>query len=141
MPLTGKATRYLRGLGHDLSPIVQIGKEGLTDGLIAATSRALLDHELIKVRVGGEAPDDRMTSAEQLASRTGADLVQILGRTCLLYKRHPKKPVIVLPKGGTPLAATSKAKPAKGTKSDAAEALDEGEELGETDDEELEEGA
>lgn len=114
MKLSGKASRFLRSLGHELSPVVQVGKEGVTDGLVAATARALLDHELIKVRVGAEAPDDRVASAEQLSERTGAALVQVLGRTCLLYRRHPEKPRITLPKGAMPGAAGSGAKGAKG---------------------------
>ena len=95
--LTGKAARHLRGLGHDLSPIVQIGKEGITDSLVAATNAAMLTHELVKVRVLAEAPLDRKDAAAELADKTGASLAQVLGRTFLLYKRHPKKPKIVLP--------------------------------------------
>ena len=96
--LHGKANRFLRGRGHDLDAIVQIGKDGISDGLVQATARALLDHELIKVRVNGEAPDDRHESLAALASATSSELVQVLGRTGLLYKRHPEKPRIQLPK-------------------------------------------
>jgi len=95
--LKGKAARHLRALGHDLSPTVSIGKEGVTDGLVAATSAALSAHELIKVRVQSEAPVDRKEVAAELAGRTESALAQVLGRTFLLYKRHPKKPKIVLP--------------------------------------------
>jgi RNA-binding protein len=97
-PLTGKALRYLRGLGHHLAPVVQIGKEGITDALVAATREALLAHELVKVRVGTEAPIDRRAAGEELAGRAGAALAQTLGRTLLLYKRHPRKPKIALPR-------------------------------------------
>ena len=96
--LSGKAARYLRGLGHHLEPIIQIGKEGITDGLVTATRAALLAHELVKVRVLSEAPVDRKEAGEQLAERAGAALAQTLGRTLLLYKRHPHKPKIVLPR-------------------------------------------
>ena len=96
--LSGKAARYLRGLGHHLEPIIQIGKDGITEGLVAATRAALLAHELVKVRVLTEAPVDRKEAGEQLAERAGAALAQTLGRTLLLYKRHPHKPKIVLPR-------------------------------------------
>lgn len=96
-PLTGKAIRHLRGLGHHLDPIVQIGKEGITEALVAATREALAAHELVKVRVGTEAPIDRKEAGVELAAATGAELAQTLGRTLLLYLRHPKKPKIVLP--------------------------------------------
>jgi RNA-binding protein len=99
-PISGRAARHLRALGHDLAPVVLVGKEGITEGLIAATSAALLTHELIKVKVQSEAPVDRKDAAVELAERTGSALAQVLGRTFLLYKRHPKKPRIVLPGPG-----------------------------------------
>jgi len=96
--LSGRAARYLRGLGHHLEPIIQIGKEGITEGVVTATKAALLAHELVKVRVLSEAPVDRKEAGEELAKRAGAALAQTLGRTVLLYKRHPHKPKIVLPR-------------------------------------------
>ena len=54
--LTSKAARHLRALGHDLSAVVFVGKEGVSDALVAATNDALLTHELIKVKVQAEAP-------------------------------------------------------------------------------------
>lgn len=97
VPVTNKQARHLRGLGHHLDPLVQVGKEGVTEGLTKATARALLDHELIKIRIGTEAPDDRHASAAALANATSSLLVGVLGRTALLYKRHPKKPKLELP--------------------------------------------
>jgi len=97
-PLTGKSIRHLRGLGHHLDPVVQIGKEGVTEPLVAAVKEQLLAHELIKVRVGTEAPVDRKEVAEALAKETGAALAQVLGRTFLLYKRHPNKPKLEIPR-------------------------------------------
>jgi RNA-binding protein len=96
--LSGKAVRHLRALGHHLDPVVQVGKEGITDGVVLATREALLAHELIKIRILQEAPVDRKAAGEELSERTGAALAQTLGRTLLLYKRHPNKPKLVLPK-------------------------------------------
>src|SRR5579885_2675156 len=87
--LSGKQRRHLRGLGHHLNPIVQIGKEGLSEGLRAATGAALLDHELIKVRLLENAEGDRHDLATALAAACGAVLVQVIGRTALLYRRRP----------------------------------------------------
>lgn len=95
--LTGKQRRYLRGLGHVLEPVLQVGKGGVTDSVIAATDQALLAHELIKVRRGSECPADRHEVGEALAARTGAEVVQTLGRTLLLYREHPEKPRIRVP--------------------------------------------
>ncbi len=85
--------RRLRAAGHHLSAIVQVGKEGVSDAVLRQLDRALLDHELVKVKVGTETPEDRFETAEALlAGVEGASLAQILGRTLLVYRRHPKKP-------------------------------------------------
>lgn len=96
-PIAGSGIRYLRGLGHHLDAVIQIGKDGITDALVAATNEALRTHELIKVKVGSEAPIDRKEAGPELATKTGATLAQTLGRTLLLYKRHPSKPKIEIP--------------------------------------------
>ena len=51
MPLNSKQIRHLRGRGHHLSAVVNVGKEGVTDGVAAALDQALTDHELVKVKV------------------------------------------------------------------------------------------
>ena len=97
-PLSGRAIRYLRGLGHHLDAVLQIGKEGVTDAVVDALEAQLKAHELVKVKVGSESPIDRKEAGPELAQRSGAVLAQILGRTLLLYKRHPNKPKIELPR-------------------------------------------
>jgi RNA-binding protein len=97
--LTGKQKRFLRGLGHALDPIVHVGKAGITEGLVRAVDRALVDHELIKLRVLEEAPVDRKHVADELATQACAAVVQILGRNVLLYRPRPEEPGIVLPAG------------------------------------------
>ena len=94
--MNGKARRHLRGLGHHLDPIVRVGQGGITEGVIRAAKAALLDHELIKVRVR-EAPDHQKVVAAQLAEACGAEVVQVLGKTFLLYQAHPEEPKIELP--------------------------------------------
>lgn len=98
MALTGKQVRYLRGLGHHLSAVVQVGHGGITDGVVKAVDQALLDHELIKIKVSDTAPEDRREAVRILAQRTGSEEVQVLGRTLLLYRPHPEDPKIKLPK-------------------------------------------
>lgn len=78
--------------------VVQIGKDGLDDGLVAAVDRALTDHELVKVKVGEGAGLDRHEAAEELAQRTHSELAQVLGNIVLLYRPHPDEPQIVLPR-------------------------------------------
>ncbi len=98
MPLSGKQRLHLRGLGHSLEPIVQIGKLGLTDAVTAAVDTALEEHELIKVRIGTECPDDRHDVAERLAPAVKSEVAQVLGRTLLLWRKRPKDSKIQLPK-------------------------------------------
>ncbi len=88
----GDLRRALRGHGHAMSPIVQVGKLGVTDALIKQVNQALADHELIKVKIGGECPLDRHAVADRLDGEPGVDVVQLVGRVILLYKRHPQKP-------------------------------------------------
>jgi RNA-binding protein len=95
--LSGKQKRYLRGLGHHLDPVVQIGKEGLSQGLVGAVDAALTQHELIKVRIAESVGDDRHAVAESLAEATESQLAQVLGRTLLLYRRREEEPEIRLP--------------------------------------------
>jgi RNA-binding protein len=97
-PLTGKQRRYLRSLGHGLEPVVQVGKQGLTEAVLAAIDEAITTHELIKVRVGTECPDDRHDLAERLGPALKGEVAQVLGRTILIYRRHPKEPKIKFPK-------------------------------------------
>jgi RNA-binding protein len=97
MALTGKQRRFLRSRGHHLDPVVQVGKLGVTDPIVAATDTALATHELIKVRCGSECPLDREEVATALTTAVAAELVQKLGRTLLLYRPDPEKPRIVLP--------------------------------------------
>lgn len=94
--LKGKQKRYLRGLGHPLSPAVQIGKHEITEALIAETCAALESHELIKVKIQESCMTDRREVADALATACGAELAQVLGRTFLLY-RQASKPSIILP--------------------------------------------
>jgi RNA-binding protein len=84
--------RRLRAAGHTLDPVVQVGKLGATDGIFQQVAGALLDHELIKVKLGTECPETRFELAEGFAAMPGVKVAQILGRTILLYQRHPKKP-------------------------------------------------
>jgi len=95
--MTGKQRRYLRGLGQRLTPTLHVGHEGVSDAVVQQAEVQLEAHELVKVRVGDNAPEDRHTTAEDLARRTRADLTQVLGRTALLYRARAKEPTIVLP--------------------------------------------
>lgn len=100
--LTAKQKKHLKGLAHPMTPLVQIGKEGLSSGLILSTKKEVLNHELIKVKIGNNSGLEKKQTAELLAEKTEATLVQLIGKTIVLYKENPKRPKdkrIYLPKG------------------------------------------
>jgi RNA-binding protein len=86
--------KQLRALAHHLEPIVRVGHARVTDGVVAAVAQALHDHELIKVRL--YEPEDKAEMAAELASRCGATLCGLVGHTAILYRRHPKRPKLVV---------------------------------------------
>lgn len=96
LALTGKQIRFLRGRGHHLNPVVMIGKEDIGASLVASLEEALQHHELIKVKIQEGCLLDRKDVAEIISSKTGSAVVQILGRTILLY-RPGEEPKINLP--------------------------------------------
>ncbi len=96
--LPGKQLRYLRSLAHALKPTVQIGKHGFTDAVSSQIGQALVDHELIKVKIGSECPEDIEEIGQKAAEALSAHVAQTIGATLVLYKRHPQKPKIQLPK-------------------------------------------
>jgi RNA-binding protein len=91
MPST-KLRKALRAAGHHLSAVVQVGKEGVTGAVLAELDAQLAAHELVKVRIGTESPEDRFEASERLGAAVGAQVAQILGRTILVYRRRPEKP-------------------------------------------------
>ncbi len=97
-PLTHAQKRYLRTLGHHLKAVVQIGKFGLTPSLTEALKTALDRHELIKISINGEAPTEREEASKTLSKAVGAHIVQVIGRTILLFRAKDQNPVIRLPK-------------------------------------------
>ncbi|HEX9307428.1 MAG TPA: ribosome assembly RNA-binding protein YhbY [Anaeromyxobacter sp.] len=89
---SSKLRKTLRAAGHHLSAVVQVGKEGVTDALLRELDQQLAVHELVKVKVGTESPEDRFEATDRLGAAVGAQVAQILGRTVLVYRRNPEKP-------------------------------------------------
>lgn len=96
--LTGKQKRFLRAEAHHLSPIFQVGKGGVNDQMLTQIKEALEARELIKVRILDNCEEEKQEVAEQLAQGTGAELVQLIGLTVVLYKQSKNNKKIVLPK-------------------------------------------
>jgi len=90
--LTNSQKKFLRKLGHGLSPIVYVGKEGFSETVAAALDDALTHHELIKVKIINTDKLSKHQAAEQIPARIGCLLVQLIGKTLLLYRpSHDRK--------------------------------------------------
>jgi len=96
--LTGKQKGYLRSMGNEMDPILQVGKGGIVESVVTQADEVLEVRELIKARVLQNSPEEPKTVAAELAEQTGAELVQVIGRNFLLFRPSKNKPTIVLPK-------------------------------------------
>lgn len=95
--LSERQKKHLRRLAHALKPIVTLGTAGLTEAVVAEFERALHDHELVKVRVRAASRDRRDHNLAELATRSGAALVQRIGNVAVLYRPDTVLPRILLP--------------------------------------------
>ena len=96
--LSSLQKKFLRAMGMELDPVVRVGKEGLTPTVVIAAREAIKKRELIKVRVQQNCLEELENVITMLTERADADLVQIIGRNGLLYKKNFDKPKIELPK-------------------------------------------
>ena len=88
---TSKQRAKLRSLASTLKPIGQIGKEGITENLVSGLSDALEAHELIKVTLLPAAGEDGENLAVNVAELLGAELVAVIGRKAIFYRRSSRK--------------------------------------------------
>lgn len=97
--ITTKQRAELRGLANNLEDLFQIGKGGISDTVIAQVEEALIARELIKIKVLLEtSPVTPREAAIELAEKTNSDIVQVIGGKIVLFRRNPKKPIIILKK-------------------------------------------
>lgn len=92
--LTAQQKKTLKSMAHALKPLVQIGKQGLSEKLIQQVDQALLNHELIKVKILEACPLGKQECAEELSAATQSHVVQIIGRTLVMFRAHPEEPKI-----------------------------------------------
>ena len=97
MNLSTKQKQHLKGLAHPLKPVLMLGNNGLTEGVLAEIEQALEHHELIKVKIASEDRDTKNLIVEAIVRETGACNVQVIGKTLVLY-RPSKERKISLPR-------------------------------------------
>jgi len=86
--LTSRQNKYLKGLGHHLSVMAMVGREGISQSVLTAIEDVLRAHELVKIRMQNNCPFDRQELAKRLSAATDASVVQVLGKTILLYREN-----------------------------------------------------
>ena len=94
--LSGSQRQYLRGLAHGKKPVVMVGHDGATKGVLRAIETALHDHELIKVRL--QQPPDKRALSAALSTGSQSTLCGLVGHTAILYRPHPDRPHVRLPR-------------------------------------------
>lgn len=97
MNLSNKQKQYLKGEAHHLKPVVMIGANGLTEGVLAEIENALEYHELIKVKVSADDRETKKLICDAIIRETDATQVQLIGSILTLFKPSEDKK-IALPK-------------------------------------------
>lgn len=98
MSLTNKQKQFLKSKAHDLKPVILLGGNGLTEGVVAEIENALNYHELIKIKVPGEDREQKMLIMDAIIRETKAEKVQIIGKILVLFRQTEDKK-IQLPRG------------------------------------------
>lgn len=88
--MTSKERAYLKSLANKVPALYQIGKDGVGENMVEAINNALEARELIKVHVLENALEDPKVLAAELAERTNAQVVQVIGRKAIIYRRSKK---------------------------------------------------
>ena len=94
--LTKKQNKFLRGLAHELNPVVKVGQHGVNQASVKEINRCLADHELIKIRIDCDDQEMFKATLAEIKSTCGAATIDAIGHTVVLYRRS-KQPKIELP--------------------------------------------
>jgi len=92
--LTGKQRAYLRAMANGIDTVIVIGKDGVSPELTRAVDEALEARELVKLGVLNNCACEAKSAAQMLGGRTRSEVVQIIGKKIVLYRRNKKKPLI-----------------------------------------------
>ena len=90
---TSKQRANLKSMASTMKPVGQVGKEGISDNLIESLSNALEARELIKVTLLPAAGDDGENLAANIAELLHAEVVAVIGRKAIFYRRSHKEKI------------------------------------------------
>ena len=86
--MTSKQRAYLRSIAQNLTPIFQVGKNGVNDNQVEQLINALEAREIIKITLHDSTPEDKHSIANQIAEKTNSEIVQIIGKKLTIYKNN-----------------------------------------------------
>jgi RNA-binding protein len=93
MTLSNKQKQYLKGLAHSLKPVVQLGQNGLTEGVLAEIDGALAHHELIKVKVPSDDREEKTLIMDAIVRETKSIKLQVIGHVLIVYRQSDENKV------------------------------------------------
>ena len=89
--ITTKQRAYLRGLGNALDPVMQVGKDGLSENVLESINLLLEARELVKIKMLKNCDEDVKDLANSIAQALRCDIVQVIGNIIILYKKSTRK--------------------------------------------------
>lgn len=96
--ITSKQRKYLKSLAHNIEPILQIGKSGITENVIKQIDESLEARELVKVKVLNNSLLDANEVANEISETLRAEFVQSIGNKFSIYRESKDKKRIELPR-------------------------------------------
>ena len=95
MQLTGKQKNYLRGLAHNINPIIIIGANGLSEAVLNELESALEYHELLKIKLPADDKASKACLIANICTETNSEPIQLIGRVGVVYRQSNKQKIIV----------------------------------------------
>ncbi|TEW53497.1 ribosome assembly RNA-binding protein YhbY [Psychromonas sp. RZ22] len=93
MNLSNTQKKYLKGLAHKLNPVVLLGQNGLTEGVLAEIENAISHHELIKVKVATDDRETKQLIIDAIVRETEALAIAKIGHIVVLYRPSEEKKI------------------------------------------------
>lgn len=93
--MTSKQRAYLKGIAMNMEPIINVGKSSVSPELVKSVEEAINKRELIKLGVLKNCVDDPREIAQTIAERTHSEVVQVIGKKIILYKKNKDKPIYI----------------------------------------------